>query len=71
VSCLFTNVEGYFVPDQQVLISSTGEDRGHMELLLKKLNEMSPWSLQVSGPSSKPRQENDDKVELRNFHNRR
>jgi hypothetical protein len=65
VTCVYSIVERHFVADRQVLVSTTGEGNEHLDLLLKKLNEMSLWSLQVSRPASKPPAtppENHDKI---------
>lgn len=65
VTCVFSVVQRHFVSDQQVLVLTTSEDDEHFDLVLRKLNEMSLWSLRVSRPGSKPRatpQEYYDKI---------
>jgi hypothetical protein len=54
VACVSSIVHRHFVPGQQILVLSTEEHCGHLDLLLKEVNEMSRWSLQVSRPGLKP-----------------
>jgi hypothetical protein len=40
VSCVSSIVQRHVSPDRQIMVSSTGEDNGHLDLLLKKINEV-------------------------------
>ncbi|GFG36828.1 hypothetical protein Cfor_09709 [Coptotermes formosanus] len=53
VSCVNSIVQRHFTPDRQIMVSSTGEDEGHLDLLLKNINEATRWSLQVLRPQLK------------------
>lgn len=63
VACVGSIVRRHFPPGQ-VLILSTEVHSGHLDLLLKEVNEMSRWSLQVSRPGLEPAtsHENHDKI---------